>query len=96
MYNSIKKIYDKTDRAIFSMAAAYLMDIGWNETKQITDEDIETRVEGNGLMTKEFCQDLVRVARDIAQACTSVEFIQLCQVEKLYDTKGLPKKKVRY
>lgn len=95
MYADIEKIYNNTRLDVFIMASTHLMDIGWNEAEQITDEDIETKVEGNGLMTKEFCQELVRIARDIAKAGSPVEFIQLCQVEKLYDTKGLRKRKTR-
>ena len=90
MYADIKKIYDGTRLDIFCMATTHLMDLGWRTASEITDEDLE-EVEGNGLMTKEFCQELCRLAREIAQTVEPVEFIQFCQVEKLYDTRWYKK-----
>ena len=87
MYKDIKAIYDRERLAIFSMATTHLMDIGWRNAAKITDEEIAA-VKGNGLMTKDFCQHLCRLAREIATTIEPVEFIQFCQVEKLYDTKG--------
>jgi hypothetical protein len=86
-YEKIKEIYDGTRLDIFVMATSHLLDIGWRTAEKITDKQIDN-LEGNGLMTKEFCQELVRIARNIAKACNAVEFIQFCQVEKLFDTKG--------
>lgn len=91
-YEKIKEIYDETRLDIFSMASTHLMDIGWNTAEAITDASIN-KLEGNGLMTKAFVQDLVRLSRRIAQSCSPVEFIQFCQVEKLYDTKGFKPRK---
>lgn len=85
MYKDIKKIYENTRLDAFLMASTHLMDIGWRRATQMTDEQI-SKVEGNGLMTAEYCQMLCRVARDIAKACSPVEFIQFCQVNELYDT----------
>ena len=85
-YEKIKKIYDETRLEMFVMAATHLMDIGWQVASKITDTDIE-EAEGNGLMTKEFVQALLKISRKIAQTCNPVEFIQFCQVEKLYDTR---------
>lgn len=87
MYKDIKAIYDRERLDVFSMAVAHLMDIGWREAEEMTDEDISA-VEGNGLMTQGFCQHLCKLAREIATTVSAVEFIQFCQVEKLYDTKG--------
>ena len=86
-YEKIKEIYDNTRLDIFVMSTTHLMDIGWDTAISITDKDLE-KVKGNGLMTAEFCRELCRIARDIAKACNPVEFIQFCQVEKLFDTKG--------
>lgn len=61
------------------MAISYLMDIGFRNAKEITDKDIE-EAEGNGLMTKEFVETLMKLARDIANTCEPSELIQLCQV----------------
>lgn len=85
-YKKIKAIYDTTRLDIFVMAVTHLMNLGWDHAEKITDDDI-AKVKGNGLMTAEFCQDLCRIARDIAVAVNPVEFVQFCQVEKLFDTK---------
>ena len=91
-YEKIKKIYDGTRLDIFVMAVTHLMNIGWNIAENITDKQIDN-VEGNGLMTKEFCQELVKIAREIATTCNPVELIMFCQVEKLFDTKGFKPRK---
>lgn len=62
MYKDIKAIYDR-EQKIFPMIVPYLMDIGWRTAEKITDEDIE-KMEGNGLMTKDFCQHLCSSERD--------------------------------
>lgn len=88
MYDELKKIYDESGHiALFSMAVSYLIDKGSRFTSQITDEDIES-LEGNGLMTKEFEQNLVRTARKLAQAIKQnpVALIQFCDVEEIFDT----------
>ena len=88
MYDELKRIYDETGHvALFSMAVAYLIDKGSRFTSQITDDDIES-LEGNGLMTKEFEQDLVRTARRIAQTVehNPIALIQFCDVEEVFDT----------
>ena len=90
MYKDIKAIYDRERLGIFCMAASHLMDIGWKQAEKLKDATIY-KVEGNGLMTKEFAQYLCILAREIAKTVSPVEFIQFCQVEKLYDTKGYKK-----
>lgn len=92
MFADIKKIYDETRVDHFVMATTHLMNVGWDEASSWTDEEI-ANVKGNGIMTAEFCQYLCELARDIAKAGSPTEFIQLCQVVKLYDTKGLNKRK---
>ena len=87
MYKNLKKLYDETNRATFSMAVSHLIDIGFRAAKEITDEDIE-EIEGNGLMTKEFVQDLIRITKEIAVTCESpAELVQFCQVVELFDVK---------
>ena len=94
MYEDIKKIYDKTRLDYFVMATAHLLDIGWKTAESITDEDI-ANTKGNGFMTDEFCQYLNELAREIAQTCSPTEFIQFCQVEKIFSTKGYKTRKRR-
>ena len=84
MYSELKKIYDKTRLDVFSMVTIYLMDIGYQTAKEITDRDIES-CEGNGLMTADFQQYLMKLARDIAKVSSPCELIQLCQEIDLYE-----------
>ena len=85
MYKDLKKLYDGTRKDFFVMAIGYLLDKGYDFTSQITEDDI-TELEGNGLMTKEFCQDLVRTAVDIAKASDGVhEIVQFCQAEDIFE-----------
>lgn len=83
-YAEVKKIYNANRLDVFVMAISYLMDIGFRNAKEITDEDID-ECEGNGLMTKSFCQELMKIARDIANVCEPSELIQLCQAEDVFD-----------
>ena len=96
MYSELKKIYDKTRLDVFSMAITHLIDIGFRKAKEITDDDIE-KLEENGLMTKEFVQDIVTLARDIAKVCDNPsELFQFCQSENIFDTlyySGKPNRK---
>lgn len=78
-YAEVKRIYNGERTGVFVMATSYLMGIGFQNALKITNTEIE-EVEGNGLMTKEFCQELIKIAREIATNCTPSEFIQLCQV----------------
>ena len=83
-YVDIKKIYDKERLDVFSMAITHLMIIGWNTAQKITDKQIK-EVEGNGIMTQDFCQYLVTLAREISQSCEPSELVQLCQAEGVFD-----------
>ncbi len=87
MYKNLKKIYDNNRLDVFIMATAHLLDIGYRQAVSITDKDID-ELEENELMTKEFIQDLVRLTREIAKNVdSSIEIIQFCMVEKIFDTK---------
>ena len=83
-YAKVKKIFDRERLDIFGMAVSYLMDIGWRTAIEITDEEIK-EVEGNGLMTQEFCQYLCKLAREIAQSCSPTQLIQLCEAEEIFE-----------
>lgn len=88
MYANMTKIYESTCTPVYAMAVAYLLDKGFSFVQKITDEDIEN-LEENGIMTKEFVQDLVKVARDIANECGNdvTKLIQFCQKKRVFDTK---------
>lgn len=86
MYAKLKEIYDKTRLDIFSMAATYICDIGYRNAINITDKEID-EMEGNGLMTKEFVQMLVKLSRDICNVIESpTELIQFCDAVGIYET----------
>lgn len=61
----------RLENAVFS----YIMDNGIERIKQITDEDIAA-IEGNGLFTAAFNQNLVRCARYICTECKWSEIIK--------------------
>ena len=85
MYADLKKIYDRTRLDYFAMAVSYLVDIGWRNAKEIDESDIHD-AQGNGLMTKEFVQWVMRTARDIANATNGpTEIIQFCDVEGVFE-----------
>lgn len=87
MYTKLKKIYSNTRYDVFVMAVAYLVDVGYRTVISLQDEEID-ELEGNGLMTADFVRDLVRKAREIAQALdTPTEIIQFCQAEEIFDVK---------
>lgn len=85
-YNGMMKIY-RENTGTFAMAVAHLLDVGFRNVSGITDEQIEN-LEGNGLMTQQFVQDLVRVSREIAKECGNnvVEIVQFCAAENIFDT----------
>ena len=85
-YAELKKLYDKTRLDMFAMALTYIMDKGWSNVKELTDEEIESFKE-NGLMTKSFVQALGRLARDICNAVENpTEIFQFCDAVSVYET----------
>ena len=76
----IGKIIDKEfDSRVGNMVFTYLMDKGIENIKEITDEQIE-KMEGNGLMTQQFVQSLVRCARRICNECEWIEIIEFIRL----------------
>ena len=59
-----KIIEEEFDSRMGNAVVSYIMDKGMSNVKEITDEQIE-KLEGNGLMTQDFIQSLVRCARRI-------------------------------
>ncbi len=58
----------------------YLMQRGTDRLKDVTEDDI-LKVEGNAMMTQEFCQALVKTAVQIAKKCTEIE---ICEYIRKY------------
>lgn len=89
MLKELDRIYYETGYA-FPMIISHLFDIGFRTAMSITDEDI-AELEGNGLMTQDFVQDLVRYAREIAHICGGdpIYLVMFCQKKKLFDVNNL-------
>ena len=84
-YEKLKKIKNTTRLDFFVMACTYFFNIGYEQAKKITDEDINA-AQSNGLMTKEYVQDLMRCTKEIANTVdNAVELVQFCQAEDIYD-----------
>lgn len=66
MYEIIRKNFDLR---VDAMVISYLMSKGIEFCSQIEEEDI-LNLDGNGLMTAEFVQDMVRTASIIAKECS--------------------------
>ena len=76
----IGKIIDEEfDSRVGNMVFTYLMDKGIENIKEITDEQIK-KMEGNGLMTQQFVQSLVRCARRICNECEWIEIIEFIRL----------------
>jgi len=86
MYAKLNELYEKTRLDMFAMAVSYLVDTGYSVVEQITDEEI-AEMEGNGLMTKDFVQALVKLAREITRVTEhGTEVIQFCSALSVFET----------
>lgn len=84
-YRELEDLYYKNGMR-FIMAVSHMLSIGVNVSSDITDEDL-AELEGNGLMTQDYVQDLVRLTRDIAKIVHDdpVKIIQYCQMKKMLE-----------
>lgn len=70
---NVKRIIEtEFDSRVSMMVVSYIMDKGFENLKEVTEEDI-LEVKGNALMTDRFCQALVRAAVKIAKECNSID-----------------------
>ena len=60
------------DSRLEMAVVTYILDKGWDNVKQLTEENI-LEIKGNALMTDEFCQSLVRCAVKICNECNQIE-----------------------
>ena len=74
-----KIIEEEFDSRMGNAVISYIMDKGMSNVKVITDEQIE-KLEGNGLMTQDFVQSLVRCARRICNECEWIELIEFIRL----------------
>ena len=88
--NKAKEICDQTANGIpYVMILSYILDKGQATISQIEDSDIDEH-EGNGLMTKDFVQNLVRAAREVVLNCDQSDIVRLfksdwCCAGEVYD-----------
>lgn len=64
----------------YVMIISYILDKGQSVIAEITDEDINN-LEGNAMMTADFCKDLVRAARAVVKECDQNDIIRLIKAE---------------
>ena len=94
MYSELKNLFDKTRTEIFVCSLTYIGEKGTEFVSQITDEDID-EIEDNGIMTADFCKEIVRVARKIVEVIKSpVELYQFADAEGLFETEYFTNGKV--
>lgn len=76
-----KSICDKVAFNVpYVMVISYILDKGMSIIKEITDEDIAD-IEGNALMSAEFCRAIVRASREVVRECSQDEIIQFIKAE---------------
>lgn len=72
-------IEEEFDFRMGNAVISYIMDKGIENIKEITDEEIKN-LEGNGLMTQNFVQSLVKCARRICNECEWIELIEFIRL----------------
>lgn len=77
-----KIIEEEFDSRMGNAVISYIMDKGIENVKEITDKQIE-KLEGNGLMTANFIQSLVRCSRRICNECKWTELIEFIRLHLL-------------
>lgn len=76
-----KEICDKMGKGIpYVMVISYILEKGQDIIQDITDEQIDA-LEGNGLMTKEFVQTLIKTAREVVRNCDQNDIVRLIKSE---------------
>jgi len=62
----MQELENKVGNQMLCMAVVHCIDVGFRNMREVTEEDIEN-AEENGLMTKEFVQELNRVAVEVSK-----------------------------
>lgn len=71
--DNVKEIINKDfDSRVAMMVVNYIIDNGWENVRQITEEEIE-KIEGNSFMTAEFLQALVRTSARICKETNQID-----------------------
>lgn len=82
--NKMKEILSRSGSAEM-MIIYYMLDKGIENLRSISEDDIKT-VKGNGLMTEEFCQSIVRTAVKIANECDTHEILKYIRCEAFFNS----------
>lgn len=86
-YKKLKEICKDMKADYKSMLFAYIFDIGFQNAKEFTSKDIES-CEDRGVLTRDFQQWLIRLAKEICNAVDSpVTLVQYCMAEDIYETR---------
>lgn len=84
MNATMKRIEDTIKKEIGTeyelMVITYLFDKGFSFCQSITDEDV-AEVKGNGMMSTEFVQSLVRCARELAKNFELIDIMKYVRCE---------------
>lgn len=80
-------IEEKFDSRVGMAVITYILDRGFDNLKEISEEDI-LKIPGNGFMTAEFCQALVRCAVRICKECNEIDDFLPYIVNHLYVPKA--------
>ena len=98
---TLNKLYNETDLVYFGMACTYLLQIGFDKARKITDMSLEKTLEdlkkkdeecgGMSIISPELNIWIMKTAREIANSVSEVQFMQWIIVNKIYDTKGIKK-----
>lgn len=86
--NKVAKIIrEEFDTRVSMMVVQYVLDKGTENLKEITEEEI-LKLEGNGLMTANFVQALVRTGVRISKECNMIDDFLPFIVTELYVPKA--------
>lgn len=86
--NIIRKEFDsRMEMAVVT----HILGVGWDKLEKVTEKEI-LEVEGNGLMTQDFCQALIRTAVRICKECNIFDDFLPFIVNYLYVDKAKMKK----
>lgn len=95
VYKKLLKIKGSTE-VNFNMVCTYILNIGYEAARNITDEDIE-KAKGDGFATKEYYQWVMCTAREVANTISNnVELVQFCMAEDVYDIRHFADKLPRW
>ena len=92
-YENLLQLKNKTQDDVFVLACSHFFDIGYQNAKEIRDEDIKN-VQGSA---RELIREIMSITRKIAHETESgVELVQFCMAEDIFDVRNYANKISRY